>query len=248
MPIWKPGRDKASGPADAGPGDAQGIGTALCCEKGCELQTGVPCAYVDRKNRSCPTAWCPAHGLVIHGQTYCRRHAGTISALGLSSFEAGVLPDLSNRAPSLVSWVAREVDADVREILSQYAAPGSHLSVDPVYLVFLGSHRRRAWERAWKVSDHTGHSLRVALIVEEDADVEVGIKVGSAIRARIVPPWIALRLRHRPMDPYEDARRRKEFNTRILEIVRTAVREESEFNQRIESREDVMRQIIQSDQ
>jgi len=248
MSIWKSGRGEASGPGDTDPGDARVTGDALCCEKGCELQTGVPCAYVDRKNRACPTAWCPAHGLIIHGQTYCRRHAGTISALDLPSFEAGVLPDLGNRAPSLVSWVAREVDADIREILSEHAGPGSHLSVDPVYLVFLGSHRRRAWERSWKVSDHTGHSLRVTLLVEEDADVEVGVKVGSVIRARIVPPWIALRLRHRPLDPYEDARRRKEFNTKILDAVRAGVLEESAFNKWMDSRDEVMRQIIQSDQ
>lgn len=247
-------RFRKGGAGDSAPQPRKGAqdasnqeGVALCCEKGCEEQTGVQCAYIDRKNRACPTAWCPAHALVIHGQVYCRRHAGTISALGLHSVEAGVLPDLDNRAPSLVSWVAREVDADVRQILAEHAGPGYKLSVDPVYLVFLGANRRRAWERVWKVSDHTGHSLRVALVVEEEADVEVAVKVGSLVRARIVPPWIASRLRRRPVDPYEDARRRKDFNARVLEAVRAGVAEEAAFNQKMEMRDRVLREISQAD-
>jgi hypothetical protein len=196
-------------------------GEEACTQSGCRSAAGLGCEYVDGRGHRCRTAWCPEHRLVMDGRVYCRRHAGVVSALpGGHAGHAGPLPDLETRAPSLVSWVAREVDADVRRLL--LAAPhhdGVHLVTDPVYQVFVGSDRRRAWERAWKLVDRTGRSLRVALLVEEGANAEVAVRVNSATVGRLAPPWIVQRL-HGPLPPPEvDTQRRNDFNRVMLGMI-----------------------------
>jgi hypothetical protein len=196
-------------------------GDLLCTQPGCGRATGLTCAYVDRRGHDCRTAWCPDHRLVIDGSVYCRRHAGVVSALPVGYVGHTVpMPDLETRAPSLVSWVAREVDADIRQLLlAELRDDRVRLVTDPVYLAFIGCDRRRAWERAWKLLDHSGQSLRISLLVEECADAEVAVRVNAEIVDRITPPWIVQRL-HGAMPPPEvDAQRRKDFNRRLLGII-----------------------------
>ena len=196
-------------------------GDQVCTQPGCLRATGLACEYVDRRGHRCRTAWCPEHRLVIDGRVYCRRHAGVVSALPAGFVgHTAPMPDLETRAPSLVSWVAREVDADIRHLLLGGDRDGhAQLITDPVYLVFVGRDRRRAWERAWKLVDHLGDSLRVSLLVEEAADAEVAIRVDSAIVERLAPPWIVQRLHGALPPPEVDAQRRKDFNRRILSII-----------------------------
>ena len=196
-------------------------GDQVCTQPGCPRATGIACEYVDRRGHHCRTAWCPEHRLVIDGRVYCRRHAGVVSALPVGYVgHTAPMPDLETRAPSLVSWVAREVDADIRHLLLADDRDGhAQLITDPVYLVFVGRDRRRAWERAWKLVDHMGDSLRVSLLVEEAADAEVAIWVDSAIVERLAPPWIVQRLHGALPPPEVDAQRRKDFNRRILSII-----------------------------
>jgi hypothetical protein len=201
-------------------------GDQLCTQPGCEAGTGLACEYVDRRGRGCRTAWCPAHRLVIDGRVYCRRHAGVVSALPVGYVgHTAPMPDLETRAPSLVSWVAREVDADIRQLLlAEVGEGGVQLVTDPVYLVFVGSDRRRAWERAWKLVDHSGRSFRVSLLVEEGADAEIAVRVGTAIVERLAPPWIVQRLHGALPPPEVDAQRRKDFNRRLLAIIGKGIR------------------------
>jgi hypothetical protein len=196
-------------------------GDQACTQPGCPRATGLACDYVDRRGHRCRTAWCPEHRLVIDGRVYCRRHAGVVSALPVGYVgHTAPMPDLETRAPSLVSWVAREVDADIRHLLLAEDRDGrGRLITDPVYLVFIGRDRRRAWERAWKLVGHAGDSLRVSLLVEEAADAEVAIRVDSAIVERLAPPWIVQRLHGALPPPEVDAQRRKDFNRRILSII-----------------------------
>ena len=110
------------------------------------------CEYVDRRGRECRTAWCIEHRVTIEDRVYCRRHAGVVSALpSLDSSPTVSLPDLDNRAPSLVGWVSRQIDGDVWRLLLKELSAGSggQLVADPVTLVFVGIGRQRAWERAW---------------------------------------------------------------------------------------------------
>ena len=68
------------------------------------------CAYRDRRGAPCPAAFCPAHSVSFSGISYCRRHAGTVQAIGELAKDPNGFPDLNDRAPSLVNWIARDLD------------------------------------------------------------------------------------------------------------------------------------------
>ena len=206
-------------------------GTLACTEAGCEAATGVACAYVDRRLHRCSTAWCPAHRYVLGREVFCRRHAGVVSAL--SSGEAvpttTSYPDLNNRAPSLVAWMARALDADVWGLLLEELGTetGGQLVADPVTLVFHGVQRGRSWERAWKLVTHTGVARRVSVLVEEADDTTVVVKVGSRVVTSVVPPWIAHRSKHEDVSPEVDAGERAAFNQQLIAAIGEGLRSEA---------------------
>lgn len=221
-------------------------GSLRCSEHGCDLASGVPCQYVDRRNRTCKSAWCPNHRIVVDGQVYCRRHAGVISALPQDGHSSSPLPDLENRAPSLVSWVARELDADIRGALLAEIdeATGGQLIADPVYLIFVGPERVRTWERAWKLAAHTGATLRVALLVEEEADTEVKVKIGSNVLGAVVPPWITKRTNEPPpLTASADVERRAAFNEEVLAIIRDGLAHEHALSRTADAEERMVHRI-----
>ncbi len=127
------------------------------------------------------------------GVAYCRRHASTISALGTTTLTAG-LPDLENRSPSLVSWVADELTADIEDLLRATSREGETVKTEHEVAVIFDHQRRRRWQRSWKLVEATGISLTVALSVGEDEDdALISVRVGSNVIARGVPPWILRR-------------------------------------------------------
>lgn len=201
-----------------------------CSEKGCLELPWARCTYIDRRSRRCPTQWCHLHGMVINNATYCRRHANTLFAIS-NSLYAQSLPDVENRGPSLVSWVAAEVDEKIKEILGAYAPayPGVVLVVDPLVLVFAGRDRRRIWERAWKLSTHTGTPLRVALMVDEADDAKLKVKVGSKVVFQQIPPWITNRRQDFEVGADEDAAQRTAFYESVIRVVHDGLHEEHEI-------------------
>ena len=209
-----------------------------CTRAGCTRSDAVQCAYIDRRSRACRTAWCPVHAVIVEHQVYCRRHAGVITSLpSADSSLVAPLPDLDNRAPSLVGWVARELDQSVWDILLHEldADAGAQLIADPVTLVFSGVDRRRAWERAWKLDTHTGIARRASIQVAEYADTEVVVKVGANVVDRLVPPWITRRARGDTPDPITDRRDRDAFNQRALDAIRRGLVREREVTDYIET-------------
>jgi hypothetical protein len=172
---------------------ASPIGTLPCSERGCTNETAITCAYRDRRGRACAMAFCPEHWSEVGGIQYCRRHAGTISAMGPGT-ELGALPELENRGPSLVSWVADEIGPEVEALLRGVAKNGETVKAEPEVKVIFDHKRRRRYERSWKLIEPTGISLKVALTVNEDEDdALVDVRVNSNVIARGVPPWIARR-------------------------------------------------------
>lgn len=216
-------------------------GELPCTERGCTAVTGLECDYVDRRGRRCRTAWCPVHRVVVHDSVYCRRHAGVVRAVPTGALDAQTpMPDLDNRAPSLVNWVANELDAEVRRLLlHELGRSGAELIADPVALVFVGIDRARAWERSWKLAGHTGTLGKVALMVEEDADTEVAVKVGPNVVDRIVPPWIGRRGMTNPATPADDRRERDRFNEHILDAVDRGLARERELSE-VASRDEML--------
>ncbi len=153
----------------------------------------MPCSYCDRRGRVCAVAFCPDHWAMVGGVVYCRRHAGTMIALG-PNIAIGALPELENRGPSLVNWVAAEIGAEVEELLRATAREGETVKSDAEVSVVFDHRRRRRWERSWKLIEATGISLAVSLTVNDDEDdALIDVRVGANVIARGVPPWIARR-------------------------------------------------------
>ena len=204
-----------------------------CTQGGCTSTEGAPCEYVDRRGRECRTAWCPEHRVTIEDRVYCRRHAGVVSALpSLDSSLAVSLPDLDNRAPSLVGWVSRQIDGDVWRLLLKELSSGSggQLVADPVTLIFVGIGRQRAWERAWRLDSHVGIAHRVSIVVEEADDTMVTVKVGGNAVEQVVPPWIQHRVRGETVAPDEDRKEREEFYQRVLDSIERGLGHERDLS------------------
>jgi hypothetical protein len=193
-------------------------GRARCTEQGCRQPVAIRCVYADRRERVCSTTWCMQHGAMFNDSAYCRRHAGTVAALS-NGFYQLALPDLDNRAPSLVGWMSGELDAPIRVALRASAPEGeTTLVADPVRLASTGA-ASRCWARAWKLVDHLGVVHQVAIEVEEDSQAVVGIRVDNDLIGRSVPPWIERRQAAAAVTPDEDAEARAAFNQALARSV-----------------------------
>jgi hypothetical protein len=185
---------------------------------------GMQCSYADKRSRRCPTAWCPNHVADVAGFPYCRRHASTMTAIEGGEVVAG-LPDLDNRAPSLVGWIASQLDTSIREVLNRVAPPtGANLVTDPVRLVITPGGSTRRWAKTWKILDNTAVLSRVSIEVDEMDDCHVSARVDSELIGRGLPPWISNRQAGKPVDPGVDAAERAEFAAamaRSIELVVT---------------------------
>jgi hypothetical protein len=163
-------------------------GILACSARGCAAHTGIACAYVDRRQRRCPTAWCPQHRVVWHTTVYCPVHAGTMGTTE-SQFDGMYRPDVENFVPMLVNWVAREMEQPVSDMMGAVCAEYRQSVVsDPVRFVLVGVERVRTWERAWKMCSHVGVSLRVHIAVEEQHPNVVVGKVNSVVVVSVPPP------------------------------------------------------------
>jgi len=196
------------------PSDPPWLGGEHCSEKGCEAVNAVSCAYVDRRQRACPTSWCPDHQSIVDGLPYCRRHAGVLRAVGTAPDRLRSLPDLENRAPSLVNWVAHDVDADVRALLQHYSSAGATVTDSPIQAA--GHATSRIWSRHWKVLSHTGFDVRIALSVAENQDTLLLGYVEGTLVHTVEPPWIASRRRGAPVSDAEDSAARERFRKDLI--------------------------------
>ncbi|HEY7926316.1 MAG TPA: hypothetical protein VIG86_02720 [Candidatus Dormibacteraeota bacterium] len=164
------------------------LGIAQCHGIGCSARTGILCAYVDRRGRVCPTAWCPGHRTVFENTVFCTLHGATMSGMH-SDFGDTQHPDLDNRLPALIAWISRTAEDDIVAALQDICRDrGEVLVADPVRRVLLGRNREPTWERAWKTCSAVGVSARVAIAVEESEPGEVLAKVNSQVIARLSAP------------------------------------------------------------
>jgi hypothetical protein len=217
---------------------AESAVAALACDsRGCMRQTAVPCSYRDRRGRACNTAFCEDHGSTVAGLPYCRRHASTIQALGRLAGDPLSHPDVGNRAPSLVNWVANDLDPPVREILSRLAHAGERVLSDQEVTLVHDQNRQPRWERSWRLVDHTGVIVKITVIVSDDDDALVRVRVGSDDVVRAVPPWIERRRRGLQSTADVDASQRRIFYRFIEEnIAATAERHRQASDQPVWTR------------
>jgi hypothetical protein len=172
---------------------------------------------VDRREQSCTSHWCAAHAQTVAGRAYCRRHAGVARAL-LEDPDCPSMPDIDNRAPSLLEWLARDLQDGITALLMA-TGEGDSVTTGAAHLVRVGADRGRAWERSWRLCRHTGIAQRVTLQVAERDDTQVVVKVGRTERTRMTPPWIEARRYALALDHAEDARRRAAFREAMLTAV-----------------------------
>lgn len=185
--------------------------TAPCTLQGCENLSGIPCSYVDRRGSRCDTPWCADHLIVVGRHIYCRRHANTILALGDAAKDPLALPHVNDRGPSLVNWIAKELDPTMRTVLEKIARPDETMSQQKSVMVTYDERRRRRWERNWKLIAHTGVNVNATLRIEEASDALIYIVVNGRVVARGIPPWIERRRRAADIEPEIDATERLLF-------------------------------------
>ena len=199
-------------------------GTAHWCQaRGCVNQTAERCRYVDRRGRRCAAVFCPSHHERVGKDVYCRRHAGTIRALGETGRDRNLLPDLENRGPSLVNWIASDIDERVRSLLEEVARPGERVLAEDEVVLAYDQGRRPRWERSWRLVEATGLVLKVAISVMEDEDPLVMVKVGHEMVAKGVPPWIARRAKDPEITEAADRSQRQLFYRFLQENITVAV-------------------------
>jgi hypothetical protein len=214
------------------PPAAETPSVVACSIRGCDRQDAQPCTYVDRRGRTCGTACCPAHGISVDGATYCRRHAGTVQAVGTPEGNPGGNPDLNDRAPSLVNWIARDLDKAVRANLNKIARPGETIIADEHVHLARDQIRRTRWSRSWRLIDHTGLVLKVTVYTNDDDDSTVHILVGGVTVPCGVPPWIARRKEGADVDAAVDISQRLVFSQALEQAVAEAVAQATVIHQR----------------
>ena len=210
-------------------------GSLPCRDRGCPNHNGVLCNYVDRRGRSCQTAWCPNHWASVGGIVYCRRHAGTLAAIGYFDHPLG-MPDIDNRAPSLVHWVSRDLDGFIATTLAQSAFPGETFVREPLVTIHNDHATGRRYERSWKLVDHTGLRITVWVFINEADDATVRVKVGSTVVAEGVPPWIERRRRDLQVSAEVDRTQRTLFYAFLQKHILAAVRANREADAQLRGR------------
>lgn len=132
---------------------------------------------------------------MVANSVYCRRHAGIMAAVLALPDEERELPDLDNRAPSLLEYIARRLHASAVQLLQQEggAHPGSAINVDPMHATMAGTPRVRGWEHRWRLLDQTGPLATVGIRIDEESDSTVQVKVDGNVVHIAQPPWISER-------------------------------------------------------
>jgi hypothetical protein len=158
---------------------------------------------------------------VLEGRAFCRRHARIIASASAGEFQMGqALPDIDNRSPSLADYVGDALESRILELLQSLCRPGTNdqVAAEPLRAVHPTNGGARRWDRSWKMFDHTGVIVQVAVEVDESRDPEVAVKVGRNLVGQGVPPWIARRRQGLPPPlPPQDAAERERFYASLWE-------------------------------
>jgi hypothetical protein len=160
--------------------------------------------------------------VIVESLPYCRRHAGVILAIGAEPDHLRSLPDLENRAPSLVNWMARDLDSDIRSLMARFSGPG--VEVADSTIMPIGPPANRSWSRHWKVHSHTGFALRISIAVAEREDTLLQVQVEGTLIASAEPPWITARKQNAVLSWDEDLAARVHFRAELISAMEQHLR------------------------
>jgi hypothetical protein len=200
-----------------------------CSVRTCASLNAQVCSYRDRRGRVCSLACCEPHSIAVAGSTYCRRHASTVRAITPPAGHANGVADLQDRAPSLISWIANDVDDAVRTLLATAARPGERIITDGYVQLTRDIVRRARWERSWRIVDNTGLVLKVSLSIDEGNDSLVHMRVGDLLVGQGVPPWIARRDQGDDVATAIDISQRQQFYRSIEATIAGALQDRNLF-------------------
>jgi hypothetical protein len=161
---------------------------------------------------------------IVAGIAYWRRHAGTVQAIGELATDSRGLSDLDDRTPSLVDWIVRDLDLNIRGLLAFMTREGETIVVDEVVRLARDRDRAARWERSWRILENTGVVLKVTVRVSEEDDSRVQVTVGSKVVADAVPPWIAGPREGAEVEATIDIMQRQRFYRSLEESVAGGVR------------------------
>jgi hypothetical protein len=194
-----------------------------CQARGCSSDDAIACTYRDRRGRGCRAAFCADHSVLVDDVYYCRRHGGTMRAIGTRGQARAGLPDVDNRGPSLVQHVADTLEPHISSLLQSVARPHEQVIADREVSKAFDADRSSRWERAWRLVDGTGVVIKVALFVAESQPSILAVRVGSHIVFEEVPPWITSRQQHGPATEEQEETVRREFYAHLQTTIGEAV-------------------------
>ncbi len=155
-----------------------------------------------------------------------------MQAIGELAKNPSGLPDLSDRGPGLINWIARDLDKDIRTLLARTVRPGESVIVDDTVRLKHDHWRQSRWERSWRIVEHTGPVLAVTVQMAADNKSRIHVRVGAEMVADSVPPWIARRSQGVEVEAAIDISQRQLFYQMLEDnisaaIVRFRAREDS---------------------
>src|SRR5579863_543046 len=198
-----------------------------CVTRGCCSTDATQCEYRDRYGARCYLAGCAIHSVVRANRRYCRRHASTLDATAAPDGYPRVAPRLHERGPSLVNWVASDLDADIRALLTRHRRRTESVVADAQVRFVRYHNRHERWERSWRIVDHTGLVVKVTIWVDNSGDEAViHARVGELLVAETVPPWIADRRAGETTSGAIDIARRRRFYEELLAAIALGMTQE----------------------
>ncbi len=138
---------------------------------------------------------------------------------------ANAVADLQDRAPSLISWIADDVNEAIRTLLVTAARTGERVLTDGYVQLTRDIVRRARWERSWRIVDNTGLVLKISLYIDDGDDSLVHVRVGDLLVGEGVPPWIARRGQGEDVAAAIDISQRRQFYNSIESAIAEALQD-----------------------
>jgi hypothetical protein len=128
-----------------------------CCGDRCLEPPETCCGYVDLWGWRCDVKSCAGHSYEVDGLALCGTHVSLCLAYGGNAGRLDYeLDDIFEQTPTLLRWITRGLDADIREMLS----PENPDEVVMDQEVVTG--KGPTWKASWR-SPATNLAVRIAL-------------------------------------------------------------------------------------
>ena len=159
----------------------------------------------------------------LGGEPYCRRHAGLFLALGGSlALLDCELDDHFARRPSLVSWVPRDLDLDMRNLLADVAEiPRYQATIVTKQMIHAAPPELVTWEVRWELAN-SYPKVNVSFMLEGYQDAAIVARVDGRMVMRESPEWLRQHLNNEAVDGATEEFLRSDQFQRLYDTMATA--------------------------